>query len=347
MRLNRDSVKLAAAIGAVLLVLLFLLRATGSVDGIAPWLIVAIPLATAFVAYALAVRMIIRPVRDVVRLLHRVETRDFSSLPAASVETGDMASLQRAVVDTGRALEKQMADLTRIENYRKDYLGNVSHELKTPIFAIHGFAETLLDGAIETEVRVEFVEKILRNAIRLDNLASDLSEIAKIETGELKMEASSVKLEPLIAEVIEALEPRARPKNIKLSSRVTEELPRVHADEGRIRQVLLNLAENGVKYTNEGGHVTIAARRSGETVRVTVSDSGIGIAAEHLGRVTERFYRVDTSRSRSQGGTGLGLAIVKHILSAHDSRLEIESAPDRGSAFSFSIRIDEDDAVGT
>jgi two-component system phosphate regulon sensor histidine kinase PhoR len=251
---------------------------------------------------------------------------------------GEIDHLRKAVLTTGRALEKEIGNLKRIESYRRDFLGNVSHELKTPIFAIHGFAETLLDGALDSpEVRVEFVEKILRNSERLDNLANDLSEIAKIETGELKMSPAFFDLEELLVDVVESLESRALQKNISITYRTDPRLKPMFADDGRVRQVLLNLVDNGIKYTNPGGTVLISARLVGEAIKTTVSDSGIGIAAEHIDRLTERFYRVDTSRSRSQGGTGLGLAIVKHILSAHGSRLLVQSKPGYGTTFSFSL----------
>ena len=343
MRINIDSVRLAVAVGGVLLVVLLLLGAFGVLDAVDPWFLALIPLMTAIATYSLADRMVIRPLRDVVQLLHRVEMAEFGALPDPQDDRGDMAALQRAVVRTGRALEVQMSNLTRLEHYRKDYLGNVSHELKTPIFAIQGFAETLLDGAIDLEVRVEFVEKILRNAVRLDHLASDLAEIAKIESGELRMEPRPFALAPLVAEVVESIEQVAQQKRINVTYRLAENLPLIFADENRVRQVLLNLVDNGVKYTNEGGHVVVAARRVENSVRVTVSDSGIGILPEHLSRVTERFYRVDASRSRSQGGTGLGLAIVKHILSAHGSALHIDSKPGHGSTFSFSLPVRSDD----
>lgn len=337
MRLNRDSVKLAAVVGATLLLVLVVVRMVGlAVDD---RLLLVLPAITAVATYFGAVRTVVMPVREVVELLHRVGRREFDTVPQPSEGGGDMATLQRAVVDTSRALEKELGKLKRIETYRRDFLGNVSHELKTPIFAIHGFAETLLDGALEREdVRAEFVEKILRNADRLDNLASDLSEIAKIETGELKMKPRDFDLEDLVVEVLEALEPRAMPKEINLTYRVSPNLPFVFADDGRIRQVLLNLVDNGIKYTNSGGHVNVSARQlESGFVKVTVSDSGIGIAPEHIDRLTERFYRVDTSRSRAQGGTGLGLAIVKHILNAHGSQLLVESKPGYGSTFSFSL----------
>jgi two-component system phosphate regulon sensor histidine kinase PhoR len=204
---------------------------------------------------------------------------------------------------------------------------------------VRGFTDTLLGGAIDDErVRTKFVEKIQRNAERLGHLTEDLSEVARIEMGELKMTMAPFSLGTLMHEVIESLEPAAEAMRVSLRAHIPDRLPPVYGDRERIRQVLVNLADNAIKYNNEGGQVEIVARLlPSQHVKVSVVDDGIGIAPRYIGRLTERFYRVDTSRSRSQGGTGLGLAIVKHILGAHGSRLLIESQPDRGSTFGFSL----------
>lgn len=344
MRLNRDSSRLALVVAAAPFGALLLLKAFSL--GVSNVVLVVVPLVVLVATYWSASRFVIRPLRRVVGQLHDVEGRKFDALPeSGSVEaTGDMGSLQRAVINTGRTLEDELGKLERIETYRRDFLGNVSHELKTPIFAIRGFAETLLDGALEREdVRGDFVEKIRQNAIRLDNLANDLSEIAKIETGELTMKVRPFDVTTLLQEVVETLEPRAQAKGISLSCAVSPGLPKCLADDERIRHVLLNLIDNGIKYTNEGGTVGVAARAVGEQIRFTVSDTGIGIEPRHIGRVTERFFRVDPSRSRAQGGTGLGLAIAKHILNAHGGQLKIASEPGHGSTFSFSLPVVERD----
>jgi two-component system phosphate regulon sensor histidine kinase PhoR len=230
-----------------------------------------------------------------------------------------------------------MRELRKMENYRREFIGNVSHELKTPIFSIQGFAETLQGGALEDEdVRGSFVEKILHNADRLRHLARDLAEIARIETGELEMTVTTFPLGPLVEEVTESLGPVADEKEVALSERLPEGLPRVRGDRDRLRQVLSNLVDNAVKYNTEGGAVEVAARRMpGGDVKVYVVDDGVGVEPEHVERLTERFYRVDQSRSRRQGGTGLGLAIVKHILGAHGSKLSVSSSPGHGSTFGF------------
>lgn len=276
------------------------------------------------------------------RTLHQIRRHQFENLETTDSPKGDeLNALIWQVYRTGLALEKEIRELRKIENYRRDFLGNVSHELKTPIFAIHGFAETLLDGAIHDERFSEaFVEKILRNAKRLHNLSQDLSAIARIETGELKMTMEPFHLSRLVREIIESLEGTAADKNITLQYHVSERLPTVMGDRERIGQVITNLVDNAIKYNDDGGHVEVVARRlPTQEVKISIVDNGIGIPPQHIARLTERFFRVDTSRSRSQGGTGLGLAIVKHILGAHNQTLRVESSPNKGSTFSFGLAV--------
>jgi len=271
--------------------------------------------------------------------LKQVRQHQFEDLEAARIPKGDeLNALIWQVYRTGLALEKEMQELRRIESHRRDFLGNVSHELKTPIFAIQGFAETLLDGALDDErVNRSFVEKIRRNGIRLRNMARDLAEITRIETGELRMTEGPFKLQALVREVIESMEPLAEAKEMVLEYDVPTGLPPARGDAERIRQVLINLIENAIRYNTTGGRVTVSARRDGDALRVQVADDGVGIPPQHIPRLTERFYRVDESRARNQGGSGLGLAIVKHILKAHGQRLQVESTPNVGSTFAFQL----------
>lgn len=304
------------------------------------WLLLLLGLGA--LAYGLFFALIARRLdlaRDTLRQLRK---HQFDNLDAVYVPHGDeLNALTWQVYRTGQALEKDFQELKRIENYRRDFLGHVSHELKTPIFAIRGFAETLLGGALDDDtVRRSFTEKILRNARRLENLTRDLAEVSRIEMGELEMRMAPFALAPMIREVVESLEPAAQAAQTSLAAHLPEVVPAVLGDGERIRQVLLNLMENAIKYNRPGGHVEVVARVLPRgAVRLAVVDNGIGIAPQHLPRLTERFYRVDASRSRAQGGTGLGLAIVKHILHAHQRELRIESRPERGSTFSFTLPI--------
>lgn len=337
LRFNRVALKLGAAVAAGTLVLAVAVHALPVGGG---WQTLLLALGVGGLALYVAHRVLAARLDRGRATLQQIRKHQFDNLDAARVQRDDeLDALIWEVYRTGQALEKEIRELKRLENYRREFLGDVSHELKTPIFAIQGFAETLLEGALEdTENRRRFVEKILRNASRLSNLASDLAEISRIETGELKMTVEPISLRTLTEEVIESLEPAARAKEVTLRHHVPGNLPPVEGDRERIRQVLINLTDNAIKYNNPGGHVELVARLlpSG-TVKVSVVDDGIGVAPEHIPRLTERFYRVDKSRSRVQGGTGLGLAIVKHILGAHQQQLVVESSPGRGSTFGFTL----------
>lgn len=272
--------------------------------------------------------------------LRQLRNRQFDNLEATRLPEGDeLSSLNRQVYRTGQALRKEIEELRKMESYRREFLGNVSHELKTPIFAVQGFAETLLNGAIhDDEVNRKFLEKILHHAHRLSALTNDLGEISRIETGELQMTIAPFNLTELVREVVGSLENKATQQRITLHIRIPQQLPMVLGDRDRIQQVLVNLIDNGIKYNEPEGYVEVSAFVLGaRSVKITVIDDGLGIEPEHLPRLTERFYRVDRSRSRAQGGTGLGLAIVKHILEAHGQKLVVESTPHLGSTFSFGL----------
>jgi two-component system, OmpR family, phosphate regulon sensor histidine kinase PhoR len=305
------------------------------------WMLAGLPLFMLAAAYAAAHALLAHRIQLARTTLKQVRKRRFENLEAAHLPRGDeLNALIWQVYRAGQVLEKEIEGMKQVENYRREFLGDVSHELKTPIFAIQGFAETLLAGALEDpRVNVAFVKKILNNALRLRNLTNDLSEISRIETGELRMVMSDFSMSDVINDVVEGLEDIAKVKSVTLNTRITEPLPRVRGDRERIRQVLINLVDNAIKYSNPGGLVELVCRPlSSGFVKVSVVDNGIGIAPQHLPRLTERFYRVDKSRSRLQGGTGLGLAIVKHILGAHDTQMMVESKPERGSTFGFMLK---------
>ncbi len=332
------SVKIALGVAGVLAALM---AAVGFLDPGGPgWGMLMWPALTAAMTYLVVNRLVVRRINLAHTTLKQIRDRRFTELEAAQVPRGDeLNALLWQVYRTGRATEKEITELKRIENYRREFLGNVSHELKTPIFTVQGFAETLLSGALDdARVNRKFVEIILKNALRLGNLANDLSEIARIETGELKMTSSPFQIGRLIQEVVEGFQLAAEAKAVAVRADVPDSLPAVLGDRERLRQVLTNLVDNGIKYNNPGGFVEVSvSRASGSEIRVSVVDDGIGVSAQHIPRLTERFFRVDKSRSRDEGGTGLGLAISKHILAAHDRRLTIESEPGKGSSFSFTL----------
>lgn len=248
--------------------------------------------------------------------------------------------IYRAVI-ASETIKKELARLNKIENYRKEFIGDISHELKTPIFAIQGFVETLLDGAIHDEdVNEVFLKKTMRNVNRLIYLTNDLMEISRLETGELKTNFKEVYLRDIILDVVESLQYKAQKEDIEIRVKDFDKNIQIRADRNQVKQVLINLIENGMKYNTPGGYVEIGIsdyKLDDNKLLMYVKDSGIGIEDKDIKRVTERFFRVDKSRSREKGGTGLGLAIVKHIVEAHGEKLIIESKPDRGSVFTITF----------
>ncbi|WP_264844767.1 two-component system histidine kinase PnpS [Caldinitratiruptor microaerophilus] len=262
--------------------------------------------------------------------------------PEERVLEGRLVGLARAGEGPAGAL-LVLHDITRfrrLERMRTEFVANVSHELRTPLTSIRGFAETLLEADPDPETRRRFLEIVHREASRLSDLIEDLLDLSRIESGRMAMRPGPVAVDVLVADVLDRHQRRARAAELTLESRVPPGLPPVWGDRARLAQVLHNLVDNAIRYTPPGGRVTVAAEANPEGfVTVSVADTGIGIAREHLPRLFERFYRVDRARSRSSGGTGLGLSIVKHIVELHGGAVSVESEPGRGSTFRFSVPV--------
>ena len=231
--------------------------------------------------------------------------------------------------------------LRQLERVRTEFVANVSHELRTPLTAIQGYLETLLSGALEEpENARRFLEIVLRHSERLGRLLNDLADLSNIELGKVTLRKEPVRLDELVGSVVAIIGPRAARSRVAVTADTPAELPAVAADRDRLVQILINLVDNAVKYTPEGGAVTVTARGTGNgVVEIAVADTGIGIPAADLPRITERFYRVDKARSRELGGTGLGLAIVKHLVLAHGGELRIESLEQQGTTVRFTLPI--------
>jgi two-component system phosphate regulon sensor histidine kinase PhoR len=235
--------------------------------------------------------------------------------------------------------------LQQNEAYRKEFLQNLSHELKTPIFAIQGYVDTLLGGALEnTEVNKKFLQSASRNIDRLVNLVGDLDAISKLEMGEQLLILESFTIQDLIKEVYESLSIKADEKEIKCIIKKGCEQPlTVYADKEKIRQVLINLVDNAIKYGKQNGIIESSFYKvDGARVLIEISDDGAGIPEEHLNRIFERFYRTDMARSRKVGGSGLGLSICKHIIEAHGQSIHVRSKIDVGSTFGFTLQSRKD-----
>jgi len=229
--------------------------------------------------------------------------------------------------------------LKEMEQYRKEYLGNVSHELKTPIFNIQGYVLTLLDGGLEdADINRKYLERAEKSINRLISIVEDLETISRHESGELKLEREYFSIVQLVEEVFEAQEIRAKKRNIQLVFDKKYKKPIiVYADKTKVFQVITNLITNSIYYGKNGGKTLISFSDVKDKILVDVHDNGIGIAPADIPRIFERFYRVDKSRSREQGGTGLGLAIVKHIIEAHNETIRVKSKLKKGSSFIFSL----------
>ncbi len=225
----------------------------------------------------------------------------------------------------------------RVEAIKRDFVANVSHELRTPLASIKGYAETLLDGAMDDrETLKNFLSIIDKHANRMTALIDDLLILSKLESQQMPLKLEEVDIKVLIHGVIHGLEKNAKDKGLKLIGDVQKGLPKIMTDKVRLEQVIVNLIDNALKYTNHG-EVRVKACIEGENLRVDVEDSGTGIPEKDLARIFERFYRVDKGRSRDLGGTGLGLAIVKHIIQAHNGKIWVQSLPGKGTTFTFTI----------
>jgi len=249
--------------------------------------------------------------------------------------------INRLLDEWSEASREEIDNLKQVENYRRDFLGNVSHELKTPLFSVQGYIHTLIDGGIEDQdINMHYLGKASRGIDRLVHIVEDLESISRLESGELIVEKRTFDILDLVRDVIDSLELMSSDK--KVSFEVKYDGPDqafVNADKDMIRQVLVNLVVNSIKYGTEGGKTIVNVHPGKEKLLVEVSDNGIGIEKRHLGRLFERFYRVDSARSREQGGTGLGLAIVKHIVEAHGESIQVTSEYGVGTTFSFTLPV--------
>ena len=234
----------------------------------------------------------------------------------------------------------EIEKLKESEIYRREFVGNVSHELKTPIFNIQGYILTLLEGGMDDPIiNKEYLVRAEKNINRMISIVEDLETISLLESGQLKLQHEKFDVVLLMKEVMEALEIKAQKKNIKINFETNYVQPiLVFADRERIRQVLTNLTDNSIKYNNVGGTTKIGFFDMDDNILVEVEDNGIGISTEHISRIFERFYRVDKSRSREQGGSGLGLAIVKHIIDAHTQNINVKSTIGIGTNFAFTLK---------
>lgn len=275
----------------------------------------------------------VQKIYDDVSLL---DVSDLSKKPVSS----DMDALSKKVNEFAEGKRLEIETLQMRETYRREFLGNISHELKTPLFTIQGYILTLLEGAAKNkELRTKYLKRADKGVERLIYIIKDLDMITKLETGNLSLKMEPIDLVSLIKNSFELLEIKAKKHKVSLTFDKNYDTPiLVKADKERLEQVLLNLIINSLKYGKNGGLTTVSiADFSKNQVVVNVKDNGEGISKEHLPRLFERFYRVEQSRSRKEGGSGLGLAIVKHIIESHKQQVFVKSTVGKGSTFSFTL----------
>ncbi len=274
--------------------------------------------------------------------INKLKDVDFSFIDEdiQPVKETPLNKINREILTYAKAKQSEIDQLKKAANFRREFIADISHELKTPLFAAQGFVHTLLDGAVKDKnVRNRFLKKAAKSLDGLDRIVQDLLTISQVETGVVKMEMENFNMNVLILEVYDQFEGKAEKKDIELL--IAKDCPNdlyVFADRHKIFQVMLNLVSNSIKYCKEEQTMVIANLIKHEKeIEIVLKDNGIGISEKHINRIFERFYRIDKSRSREKGGTGLGLSIVKHILEAHHTQINVRSKQNEGAEFSFSL----------
>src|ERR1700743_627214 len=291
--------------------------------------------------YILLEKYIYSKIKLIYKLIHNLKLgRDLRDALGEHISADPINDVEQEVKEGAKEKKTEIDELRKQEKFRRDFLSNISHEFKTPLFAIQGYIEAIQDDEFEDlDMARDFMQKAARNVDRLIYLIKDLDEISKLETGELAINYTKFKINDLIKEVFESMERKAEQHHIKLIFKEKyDEAIMVNADREKIIQVLINLIDNSFKYGKEGGSTSLSLFELHDQVLVEVTDDGIGIEEKNLSRLFERFFRTDTSRSRQIGGSGLGLAIVKHIIEAHQQTINVRSTEGLGSTFGFTLQ---------
>jgi two-component system phosphate regulon sensor histidine kinase PhoR len=333
---------IAAVSAAAIAGLLLLLKAVGLLRVTWPEVLglFLLAFAVAFLAnYYLVRYFIFRRIKLIYKIIHRQKLPAEFKAANLDMNRNVLGDVEKEVGEWAERSDRELEELERLATYRRRFIGDVSHELKTPIFNVQGFVHTLLDGALDDpKVNMLYLQRAARNIERLQTIVEDLETINKLEAGQMILDLQEFDLHNLTDEVFADLEMRARERNIRLQYKDgANQNFRVRADRESIRQVLINLVHNSIKYGVEGGVTKISFYDMASFVLVEISDNGIGIKPEHLNHVFDRFYRVDKHRSREAGGTGLGLSIVKHIVEAHKQTINVRSGVGQGSTFGFTL----------
>lgn len=293
-----------------------------------------------FIIILILRQFIYRKIKLIYKNIHKFKLGAKKGMMGVDIDKGIMEEVEKEVVKWSDSQQKEIESLKMLEEYRRDFLGNISHELKTPIFSIQGYVHTLLDGGLyDNEINEDYLRKAANNVSRLLTIVEDLESISRLESGEMTLDIRKFNIRELVNEVFDDLEFQAQQKNIKLMIKEgADQSFWVAADRESIRQVLVNLISNSIKYGKENGQTRLGFYDMENYILIEVSDNGIGIDEYHIKHLFDRFYRVDKSRSRLQGGSGLGLSIVKHIIEAHNQTINVRSSVGIGSTFGFTLQ---------
>lgn len=318
---------LLEGVGTTALVLTFILASSSS------YLLISIVLEFLF----------FKEINKLYEVFNKLGEKDYSFVNDVETQksSNPLRKINQEIFSYAANKQQEIDELKRMATYRREFLADVSHELKTPIFAAQGFVYTLLDGAVEDKkVRGKFLKKAAKSLDGLEMLVNDLLTLSHIEAGEITMHFEEIDLLGLFEDVFDQFEGKIDKKNMNLQFDKTYEGPiYVIADYQRIYQVIVNLISNAIKYSDENTEIVVGFEITEKDVAIAIQDHGAGISPEHIKRIFERFYRIDKSRSKERGGTGLGLAIVKHIIEAHGSSVSVTSTLGKGSLFSFKLPV--------
>jgi two-component system phosphate regulon sensor histidine kinase PhoR len=284
-------------------------------------------------------KFILEKIRPIYKIIDYIPQKGKETKLKLKPDFVELSDVEHDVEEWAQNKLQEIERLKELERYRKDFVGNVSHELKTPIFNIQGYILTLLEGGLEDpNINKLYLNRSEKSIDRMISIVEDLESINKLETGELKPRFGIFDIVKVVEDVFEMEQRLSKERKISLEFSNKPDKPiLVNADKKRIIEVLTNLVINGIKYGKKKGYIKVGFYDFADKLMVEVSDNGIGIAKQNLSRVFERFYRVDKSRSREQGGTGLGLSIVKHIIEAHNQTINVQSVLDEGTTFTFTL----------
>jgi two-component system phosphate regulon sensor histidine kinase PhoR len=336
------ALRAAATIGGSILGLILLSKAFNPTV-ISWWLVVAILLSSLTVSYLVVLtyldRYIYRKIKLIYKTIHQQKVSTDIKREGVDLDQPIIDDVEQEVEEWVEKQQNQIDQYERFAEYRRRYVGDISHELKTPIFNIQGYLHTLLEGGYYDEkIAMSFLKKAAKNVERLQTIVEDLSAISRLESGELILDTEPFDIKALAVEVFEEVEMKSKEVRVELGFKPGADIgSMVMADRESIRQVLVNLITNSLKYGNVEGTTRIGFYDMESYILCEVADNGIGIPEKHLPHVFDRFYRVDKSRSRQKGGSGLGLAIVKHIMEAHQQTINVRSSPGLGSTFGITL----------